>query len=206
MEEAIKIRKEKKDKKPTFTRSDSHKKVRIGTKWRRPRGYQSKVRLEKRGYVRKPKVGWGSPKEAYGLSREGLKPVYISNPEEIKDISDKEGILISGGVGKRKRVAILTKAIEAKITILNIKDPQGYIKTVEDELKKKKEEKTKKEKDREKKKAEKEDKAKKKEKKAKDESEGPKDELSEKIEEVEKKKKQKQEKDKILIKKDSALK
>ena len=33
-------------KKPTFSRTDSHKKKRLGIKWRRPKGIQNKRRLQ----------------------------------------------------------------------------------------------------------------------------------------------------------------
>ncbi len=203
MENLLKIRSIRKAKKPTFVRSDSHKKKRVGKKWRRPRGLQSKVRLQKKGYVRKVKIGWGSPKAVKGLNKNGLKEVLVTNIQELPDSPNaQEGIIIKSSTGTRKKVDIIKKAIELNIKILNVKNPGNFLKKVEESILKNKAEKTKQKEEKEKKKKEKEKKAKEKEEEKK-KKEGNTDELSKKVEDEEKKKEEKKDKDKILIKKGS---
>ena len=60
-----------KKKKPNFIRQDAHKKKRVGTSWRRAKGIQSKVRLNKRGYVKSVSQGYRSPKSVRGTTPSG---------------------------------------------------------------------------------------------------------------------------------------
>lgn len=184
----------KKKKKPNFIRQDSHKKSRLEKKWRTPRGLHSKIRIGKRGHRKKNQVGYKSPKAVHGLHPKGLKIKLISSPKEIKGIDkEKEGVIIAASVGLKKKIELTKKTVEQGITILNIKDPNFFLKNIEDMLKKRKEEKQKKKQVKEKKVKEKEKKAKKKGEKEE------KEELAEKIEKEEKEK-EKKEKDKLLTK------
>ena len=88
--------------------------------------------------------------------------------------------------------SIVKKAVEDKITILNLKDPEAFLKQKQEELQKKKEEKQKKLEEKSKKQKEKEKKAK----------EAKKEDLAEKLTEEEKKDEEKKEKDKVLITKE----
>ena len=72
-----------------FKRQDSHKKKRIEGGWRSARGLQSKIRLSKRGYGKKPKIGYGTPKKSAVLM------VYSLN--ELKDIKKGESIILKKG-------------------------------------------------------------------------------------------------------------
>ncbi len=181
-----------KRKKPTFTRSDSHKKKRLKGKWRRPRGIQSKVRLKKKGYVRSVEIGWGSPKDAKHLTRDGFQEVMVYNISDLEGITDKQGIVIASSVGARKKIEILKIAIEKKFKVINVKDPAGFINKVEEKISSKKQEKKKKEEIKEKKTKEKKKKA-----------EEKKEDISDKVDEEEKKEQEKKDKDKMLIKKGS---
>lgn len=181
-EDLLKSRKLIKKKKTDFIRQDFHKKIRLKAKWRKPRGLHSKMRLRKRGHRKKVEVGYKSPKEVRGLHSSGLKIKLVNSLKDIKDINkDKEGVIITKGVGLKKKIELIKKIIENRVTILNIKDPKAYLKDIEERLKKKKEE-------REKRKRVKEKKVKEKKEK--------KEELAEKIEKEEEKK----EKDKLLTK------
>src|SRR3989344_2013441 len=96
----LQVRKELKRKKPYFIRQDSHKKVEVKQKWRKPKGHHSKMRHGFRGYRRSVEVGWGSPKEVYGLHPSGLNQITIGNVSELNKIdSSKDGALISAAVG-----------------------------------------------------------------------------------------------------------
>ncbi|MFO8016404.1 MAG: eL32 family ribosomal protein [Candidatus Woesearchaeota archaeon] len=192
MKEAMEKRKKAKSRKPDFVRQSIHKKIGIEERWRKPKGLHSKMRLGRKGHSRKVKPGYGSPAQVKGKSREGLDMVLVSNPQQLKGIdTSKQGILISSGTGKRKKLAILEEAVKNKITVLNIKDPSEYIKQAEEEMKKKKESKAAKEETKKKKKEELKKKAEEKEKEKK---------LEETLSDEEKKEQDKKEQDKMLTK------
>ena len=52
MKELLELKKKIKKKKPNFTRQETHKKSKLKKKWRRPKGIQSKLRLNKRAIKR----------------------------------------------------------------------------------------------------------------------------------------------------------
>lgn len=198
--ELLDLRKKIKRKKPSFTSQDSHKRARINKKWRRPKGWQSKIRLNKRGYRKKVSPGYGSPKKIYGLHPAGLKPVLISSMEDIEKLDPKnEGAIIAKTTGQKKRVQLIKKAREKDISILNVKDPAKFIKQVEEKFRKKQEKKKEKEAEKSRKKKEQEEKSRKETQK----SETKKDELGEKVSEEVKKEEEKKEKDKLLTRKES---
>ncbi len=189
MKELLEIRKKIKNRKPVFVRQDAHKKVEIGWKWRRPKGLDSKMRLRKRGYRRCVEVGWGSPKKIKNFDKSGLKIRLISSIKELDNINAKtEGIIVGKCVGLKKRILLLKKTEEMKITVLNIKNVAKYLKEAEEYIRKKKEKRKefKKEKDKTKGKEIKKEKGKGIEKIMSDE---------------EKKKEEKKEKDSLLTKK-----
>ncbi len=137
-----------------------------------------------------PCPGFGSPSAVRGLHASGLKPVLVSNAEQLLKLNKEEGAVISSKVGMKKRLALVDEASKNNITIINIKDIKKFVeekkKAFEERIAKKKTEE-------EKKKAEKE-KAKKAKKAAKEEK--PAEEKAE-----EKKVEEKKEKDKILAQK-----
>jgi len=192
-EKSLELRKKIKAKKPKFLRQDTHKKTRLKKKWIRPKGWQSKIRLGKRGYRKAVTPGYGSPNDVKGIHKTGLEMINVSSIKDINDIDPKtQGIIIGRTVGLRKKFDLIKKAQEKSITILNIKNPEEFVKTKQDMMAKKKEEKTKKTEEKTKKKAEAAKKAKEKEK----------EELAEKVTEEEKKDQEKKEKDKTLTKKE----
>ena len=192
--ELLELRKQIKRKKPDFIRQCHTKKTRLTAKWRKPKGIHSKMREKRKGHRKSPSPGYGSPKKVKGLHVLGLKSVRIISNKDLGNIdANNEGIILSATLGLRKKIEIIKKAVEKKIKILNIKDPEQFLKSVEKQMKKKKETKEAKTKEKEKKKKEKEKKitAKKKEK------------LAEKLTEEEKKEQEKKEQDKLLIKKEA---
>ena len=118
--ELLKARKTIKSRKPKFVRTDIHKNIGLEAKWRKPSGWQNKVRLQRRGKPRRVEVGWGSPKEVKGLSREGLSFVNVASVEMLKTISPKEQIVvISSNVGNRKRLLILEEVKKLGLKVHN---------------------------------------------------------------------------------------
>ncbi|MBD3249691.1 50S ribosomal protein L32e [Candidatus Woesearchaeota archaeon] len=183
--EKLALRKKIKKKKPDFSRQNSVKK-RLGKKWRKPKGIQSKLRLNLRGYNLNVSQGYRSPKEVRGLSPEGKIIRYVYNLGDLKSIKEEEIIVIAGTVGMKKKAELVKKAGEKGIALLNVKDIGSYLKQVEDIMKKRSE-----------KKAKIEEKRKSKDKEI--EKEKPKEKELTEDEKIEKEKK---EKDKLLAKKD----
>lgn len=204
-EKLFEIRRNIKKKKPTFTRQDSHKKKRVGKKWRKPKGLQSKMRLRFKGYKRSVQTGYGSPRAVKGLEASGLKGVKICSISDLAVLDPgKHGAIIASSVGMRKKVDILKEAKQKKIKIINIKDPEKFLKDVEELFKKKIETKEEKAKEKKKKKEEKEKKAAEKEKEEKKEDKKEEKETIESLAKKEEKKvDEKKELDKTLTKKET---
>ena len=182
----------KRKKKPSFSRQDSHKKKRLGSKWRRPKGLQSKMRLQKKGYKRIVEVGFGTRKDEKGKIND-LEVVLVFNKKDLENIDiKKQGIIISSNVGTRNKIEIIKEAEDKKINILNVKNPKDYIKNIEDKrakIKKEKEEKQKAKEERKK-------------AKPKKEKKGTEKKEEKEMTEEEQKEKEKKEKDKLLTKKE----
>ena len=110
----------KKKKKPEFKRQEWHKGSRLGTKWRKPRGVNSKlkVRLKCKGNL--PDPGYGTPKAIRGMNRFGYREILVRNVPDLKKINpQKEVAVIAAKVGGKKRSEILKKAHEHNIKIVN---------------------------------------------------------------------------------------
>ena len=137
MKELLALRALIKKKKPHFKRYDAGKKARLSFSWRSVRAKQNKI--GRKGYPRAPAVGYSSPASVRGFSRLGLAQILVSNIKDLDSIDAKtQGAILSAGLGDKKRVELLKTAQEKKITILNFKDPQGFIKSVEEKLASKK--------------------------------------------------------------------
>ncbi len=110
-----------KKRKPEFHRQNYKKLARLDTKWRKPRGHQSKLRKSKKGHAKRPRIGYKSPKVLIGLI-DGLKPRRVFNLDDLKDTDPKkEIIIIASGVGLKKRQTIVERAKELGIRVRNLR-------------------------------------------------------------------------------------
>jgi len=193
------LRNNQKKKKPTFIRQDAHKIKRLGQKWRKPKGLQSKMRLSKKSYPTTVKPGYGSPCAVRGMTRDGLFPVDIANVADLAKVEKGMVGIIKRSVGNRKRAMIIKAALEKKVALTN--GSEERVSKIEAGMKERQEAKKKKSaKKVEVAKEDTEEKAKPAEKK--EEATEEKTKPSEKTEEIDDKKKaDKKEKDKLLIKK-----
>ena len=118
----LRIKKKMKKKKPEFKRQEGYRMKKLKKSWRRPRGRHSKLRKQEKAKGTTPRVGYGSPKSARGLTRYGYIEVRVSALKDIERIDkSKEIALISSTVGKKKRAEMLKKADELKIKVSNPK-------------------------------------------------------------------------------------
>ncbi|MBM3199440.1 hypothetical protein FJZ53_00790 [Candidatus Woesearchaeota archaeon] len=178
---ALEDRKKVKDKKPNFLKQDAQKKSSLYSDWRRPRGRHSKMRLRKKGRRKRPSMGYSSPQLVRGLNPDGVKEKLVYNLEDLSSVGKNEGVIISGNIGLRKKIEMLKKIQELKLTLLNLKDINAFIKQTEESFLAKKQESKKKE---EEKKQAKEEAVKKAEEKKKEEEKKTEDQK--KVEEEEK--------------------
>jgi len=107
-------------KKPRFIRQESWRLKRVKSGWRRPRGKTSKMRRQQRGWPRLVKVGYGKPKSLRGLHPSGLREIMVNQLKELASVDPKKEVVrIARNVGERKRLAIIEKAKELEIRVLN---------------------------------------------------------------------------------------
>ncbi|MBU1201683.1 MAG: hypothetical protein KJ583_07365 [Nanoarchaeota archaeon] len=131
-----------KKKKPSFLRTDAHKKKRVGKKWIRPKGLHNKRRLLKRGYAPVISPGYQNDKRIKG-KREGLDIIVIRSIDQLESVDKKtQGIVISSKLGSKKRLEVLEKADKQGIRVFNfnVNKKITEIKTLLEERKKKKDE------------------------------------------------------------------
>lgn len=196
----LEVRKQIKDKKPEFKQQNFGRKVRVSDRWRKPRGLQSKMRHNFKGYSRTVSSGWRSPVEVRGLDNKGHDAIIVFNILELDKLSKGSAIIIAGTVGNKKRLAIVEKAEKLGFIVTNIKTDK-----FKDQIAKTKADK---EKDKvaksEKKKKSIEDSLKKAEKKEKDKKKSSESETSEEESDEQKvqKSEEKKTKDDVLIHKD----
>ncbi len=116
----LKLRKKKKAKKPDFKRQEGFRHVKLKDSWRRPRGRHSKLRKGRKARGKKPSMGFSSPKAVKGLTKNGMKVVYVSNKEELTGIDPKtQEAVIRSNVGKKKRFEIALEAEKLKVNVQN---------------------------------------------------------------------------------------
>ncbi len=110
----------KKKKKATFKRQNygrtTRKRIKKG--WKRPRGHDNKKKLKLKEFGSEPNIGWRGAKAVRNLHPLGSYEVLIHNPEQLSEAKGRL-VRIAGGVGKRKRLMIVKKAEEMKLTVLN---------------------------------------------------------------------------------------
>jgi large subunit ribosomal protein L32e len=117
---SVKPHKKLKAKKPRFIRQEAWRYKRLKASWRKPRGKTSKMRRRLKGWPKIPDIGFKTQKTIRGLHPSGYEEVLVHNPEELDRVNPKrEVVRIAHTVGERKRVAILDKAKELELTVLN---------------------------------------------------------------------------------------
>ena len=106
--------------KPQFNAQDHHKKKRIPTSWRAPRGQLSKQRRGVKGKGDTVEAGFRSPKAVRGKHPSGFEEVRVHNVDDLDGVDgDVEAVRIASKVGARKRERIEEVAEEEGIRVLN---------------------------------------------------------------------------------------
>jgi large subunit ribosomal protein L32e len=106
--------------KPQFNRQDHHKKKRVPTSWRAPRGDLSKQRRGVKGKGDTVEAGFRTPTAVRGKHPSGFEEVRVHNTDDLDGVDgDTEAVRIAASVGGRKRERIEDRAEEDGIRVLN---------------------------------------------------------------------------------------
>ncbi len=119
-----------------FPRQNSFRFKKLGTKWRRAKGGQSKTRLYIKSRAKQPLPGYGTARESrYTIN--GFLPVMIKNEKDFEKITEKHIGIFSSALGMKKVLQLAEKAKERDIKILNKKIIAKYQKAVASKKKRK---------------------------------------------------------------------
>jgi large subunit ribosomal protein L32e len=107
---------------PRWRRMEDWVKVKLADSgWRRPKGNDNKIRLERKGYPPRVKVGYGKPRLVRNLHPSGYRIAIVHSPVELDKLNpEKDAIMLGGDVGLRKRIEIIRRARERGFKVLNI--------------------------------------------------------------------------------------
>src|SRR2546422_449722 len=117
---SLRLRREIARRRPTFYRQEWFRHPRLGLKWRKPQGGQSKLRRHMGWRINVVSIGFRGPKSSRGLHPSGFREILVHAPSELKGVDPKtHAIRIAGTVGGRKRQRILEDANELGLRVLN---------------------------------------------------------------------------------------
>lgn len=119
MEKLIKEKQAMKAKKPNFVRADAHKKTRLGSGWRRPKGLQNKMRLGKKGYRVNVRTGYKTPAVLQD-TKMGLEIVRVYNLAELEALDPKKQAAEIAKVGRKNKTELIEAAKKKNITLVNL--------------------------------------------------------------------------------------
>ncbi len=132
MEKALELRSRLKKKRPEFARQECWRYKRVKRNWRRPKGLDSKMRKNIKGWPATVKVGYRGPKAVRGLHPSGNREVSVHNVNEVGDVDpETQAIRIAHTVGRRKRGKIIAEARKRNIEVLNFRELEKTVKEEE---------------------------------------------------------------------------
>ncbi len=108
-----------------FKSQDYFRYKKLGKRWRKPVGWQSKLRLNVGGAGRKVRIGYGTAGK--------MRPTLVRNMADL-DRDCRYGIIIASAVGSKKASLIAAAAKERGLTVLNmrkVKRAKGVARNIE---------------------------------------------------------------------------
>jgi len=126
LEKMVAKRAKEKKKEPEFQRQESWRYPQhIKNKWRKPRGLDSKMRKDVKGWPASPNIGYRGPKAARGLHPSAFVEVRVFNVDDLGNVNpEREVVRIARTVGARKRIDIINRAKEIGVRVLNVGGPK----------------------------------------------------------------------------------
>jgi large subunit ribosomal protein L32e len=109
-------------KHPKFLPPNYGRKKRIKSRWRKPRGIDNKKRIGIAYMGASPSIGWRSPRTSRGLHPSGMSEVLIRDEKDLSKLSTNVVGRFASSLGKKKRQAILVRAKEMGVRIVNAKN------------------------------------------------------------------------------------
>ena len=107
-------------RRPKFQTQETWRYKRIKTSWRKPKGFDSKMRIQKKGWPAIVKIGYRGPKAVRGLHPSGFKDILIYNIRGLENLNPStDAIRLSSKIGKRYRLIIISEAEKQGFKILN---------------------------------------------------------------------------------------
>ena len=107
-------------RKPSFRRPESWRYKRLDTRWRRPKGIDSSIRKREKSQPKMPRIGYRAPAKLRDYHPSGMKEVLVHNLQEMEGLHPKiHAVRISHRVGDRKRMAIIERADDLGLRVLN---------------------------------------------------------------------------------------
>ncbi len=118
--EILELRKKISQHRPSFIRQESWKYFKLSESWRKPKGIDNHQRKQKKGWPRIVRAGFGGPKISRGLHPSGYTDNLVHNLKDLEKLDPKtDGVRFAHGLGKKKRLVIITKAKEKSFKIFN---------------------------------------------------------------------------------------
>ncbi|MEM1583681.1 MAG: 50S ribosomal protein L32e [Nitrososphaerota archaeon] len=112
--------KEMKNKRPEFARQESWRYARLKPNWRRPRGKDSKMRLQKSGAPQLVKVGYRTPRKYRNIHPSGYMEVLVHRVGDLEGLDPgRHAVRIAGSVGRLKKFKIMEEAEKKGLKVLN---------------------------------------------------------------------------------------
>lgn len=105
---------------PRFVRQESWRYVRIHSPWRKPKGVDNKIRRQDKGWPALVRVGYRGPAAARELHPSGHYEAIVQRVADLEGlVPGRDVARIGGTVGAKKRQAILERAKELGLRVLN---------------------------------------------------------------------------------------
>ena len=115
------LRKSQRSSMPKFRRQEWYRYYRLArTGWRKPKGYQSKQRLNMKYRTPMVRVGHRKVASVRGLHPSGFEEILVNTPDQLDNLDpEKQAVRIGAGVGNRKRTVIHNRADQLGLRVLN---------------------------------------------------------------------------------------
>ena len=108
-------------KQPKFRRREWFRYHRLSrTGWRKPKGLQSKQRLNMKYRTPMARVGYGKISSVRGLHSSGFEDILVNNPNDLDGLDpERQAVRVGASVGNRKRAKIHDRADDLGLRVLN---------------------------------------------------------------------------------------
>lgn len=93
-------------------------------RWRRAVGRHSKIRKNRFGYTKSPRIGFKGARSESGKIN-GKVPLMINSMADFGNAVKDNILIISRKIGAKKKIDLIKKAREMNLHILNVKNTGG---------------------------------------------------------------------------------